>query len=129
MDGKDCVVMVLGYPAEEDGSLHPAQRFRVETGVSLYRQQRCRQIIFSGGAIRNSHVEGRVMAAYARTLGVQESAVAVEPDSRTTWENLGCSAARLEKAERVFLVSDSLHARRAKRYACRQKVQAFAQRS
>ena len=121
-DGKDCVVLVLGWPTEADGSLHPMQRFRVEAGLAVYRQQQCRQIIFSGGPAQNSYVEGQTMAAYARSLGVQESAIAVEPNARTTWENLGCSAAWLETAERVFLVSDSLHARRAKRYACRQSA-------
>lgn len=119
-EGKDCVVLVLGWPTEADGSLHPMQRFRVEAGLAVYQQQHCRQIIFSGGAARNSYGEGQTMAAYARSLGAPESSIAVEPDSRTTWENLGCSTASLERAERVFLVSDSLHARRAKRYACRQ---------
>jgi uncharacterized SAM-binding protein YcdF (DUF218 family) len=118
--GKNCVVLVFGWPTEEDGTLHPMQRFRVEAGIAVYQQQQCRQIIFSGGAAQNKYVEGQTMAAYARTLGVQESAIAVEPNAHTTWENLGCSAAYLETAERVFLVSDSLHAHRAKRYACRQ---------
>ena len=84
-DSKDCVVLVLGNPAEENGSLHPVQRFRVDAGVAVYRQQQCRQIIFSGGAVHNRHVEGRVMATYARTLGMHESAVIVEGDSRSTW--------------------------------------------
>lgn len=117
---KDCVVLVLGWPTEADGSLHPMQRFRVEAGIATYQQQQCRQIIFSGGAVYNGYVEAQTMAAYARTLGVQENVIAVEANSHTTWENLGCSAGYLETAKRVFLVSDSLHARRAKRYACRQ---------
>ena len=117
---KNCVVLVFGWPTKEDGTLHPMQRFRVEAGVATYKQQQCRQIIFSGGAAQNKHIEGQTMAEYARTLGVQKSAIAVEPNAHTTWENLGCSAAYLETAERVFLVSDSLHAHRAKRYACRQ---------
>ncbi|MCI5138765.1 MAG: YdcF family protein [Candidatus Electrothrix sp. AR1] len=120
MVSKNCVVLVFGWPTEEDGTLHPMQRFRVKAGVAAYHQQQCRQIIFSGGAAQNKYVEGQTMAAYARTLGVQKNAITVEPNAHTTWENLGCSAIYLETAERVFLVSDSLHAHRAKRYACRQ---------
>ena len=116
----NCVVLVFGWPTEENGTLHPMQRFRVKAGVAVYKQRQCRQIIFSGGAAQNRYVEGQTMAAYARILGVQENAISVEPNSHTTWENLGCSAVYLEAAERVFLVSDSLHAHRAKRYACRQ---------
>ncbi len=32
-DGKDCVVLVLGWPTEADGSLHPMQRFGWRPGL------------------------------------------------------------------------------------------------
>jgi len=44
----------------------------------------------------------------------------IEPTARNTWQNVGCLHSRLLKVERVFVVSDSLHAQRAVRYACRQ---------
>jgi vancomycin permeability regulator SanA len=115
-----CVVLVLGYPSEPDGTPHPVQRFRVETGVAVYREHRCSKIVFSGGAIRNRHVEAETMAAIAASLGVAKGDVILERRARTTWENVGCSTPLLRGANRVFLVSDSLHAQRAKRYACRQ---------
>ncbi|MGR8981202.1 MAG: YdcF family protein [Gammaproteobacteria bacterium] len=116
----DCIVLVLGYPTESDGTPHPVQRFRVEAGVAAYRAHQCGQIAFSGGAVRNRYVEAESMAAIALALGVSENDVIVEGRSRTTWENIGCSAPLLKGGNRVLLVSDSLHAHRAKRYACRQ---------
>jgi orotidine-5'-phosphate decarboxylase len=63
---------------------------------------------------------GSTMAAYAQTLGVPADQLVIEPTARNTWQNVGCLHSRLLKVERVFVVSDSLHAQRAVRYACRQ---------
>jgi uncharacterized SAM-binding protein YcdF (DUF218 family) len=115
-----CAVLVLGYPTESDGNPHPLQRFRVQAGVTAYRENCCNRIVFSGGAVRNQYAEARTMAEIAHGLGVPEHDMAVEDHARTTWENIGCSARYLENAKTVLLVSDSIHAQRAKRYACRQ---------
>ncbi|MGR9114974.1 MAG: YdcF family protein [Gammaproteobacteria bacterium] len=118
----DCVVLVLGYPTESDGTPHPVQTIRVRAGVSAYSKHQCSHIIFSGGAVRNRHIEAETMAKVAQDRGVPESNIVIEGRSRTTWENLGCPAPYLKKAKRVVLVSDSLHVHRAKAYACRQNV-------
>lgn len=115
-----CSVLVLGYPTQADGSVSDVARFRVEAGVELYRQQSCRELVFSGAAVHNEHIEAEVMAALAHRSGVSEDEIIVEPSARSTWENVGCTASVLPQRERVFLVSDSLHAKRAERYACRQ---------
>ena len=60
------------------------------------------------------------MANLAKTLGVPADQLVIEPTARNTWQNVGCLHSRLLKVERVFVVSDSLHAQRAVRYACRQ---------
>jgi uncharacterized SAM-binding protein YcdF (DUF218 family) len=117
---RSCAVLVLGYPGEANGSPGAVQRFRVEAGVSVYRKQHCERIILSGGAVSNAKVEADSMAGLAASLGIPREAIIGERRSRTTWENVGCSTPYLLSADRVFIVSDSLHARRARRYACRQ---------
>lgn len=116
----NCSVLVLGYPSEPDGSPHPVQRFRVEAGVKVMREHGCSPLVISGAAVANDHVEADAMAAIARSLGVAEPDLIREPQARTTWENIGCSARYLRTGGRVFIVSDALHAQRGKRYACRQ---------
>jgi uncharacterized SAM-binding protein YcdF (DUF218 family) len=117
---RSCAVLVLGFPSEANGTPSAVQRFRVEAGVSVYRKQHCDRIILSGGAVANGTVEADSMAGLAAGFGIPRQAIVGERRSRTTWENVGCSTPYLLSVDRVFIVSDSLHARRARRYACRQ---------
>jgi uncharacterized SAM-binding protein YcdF (DUF218 family) len=117
---RSCAVLVLGYPGEANGSPGAVQRFRVEAGVSVYRKHHCERIILSGGAVSNARVEADSMAGVAAGFGIPWQAIVGERRSRSTWENVGCSIPYLLSVDRVFIVSDSLHARRARRYACRQ---------
>lgn len=116
----NCLVLALGAPSRADGTASALQRFRVEAAVDTLRQRRCRGLLLSGGAIRNERIEAVTMANLAQTLGVPADELVIEPTARNTWQNVGCLHSRLLKAERVFVVSDSLHAQRAVRYACRQ---------
>jgi len=116
----NCLVLALGAPSRADGTASALQRFRVEAAVDTLRQRRCRGLLLSGGAVRNERIEAVTMAAYAQTLGVPADQLVIEPTARNTWQNVGCLHSRLLKVERVFVVSDSLHAQRAVRYACRQ---------
>jgi uncharacterized SAM-binding protein YcdF (DUF218 family) len=92
----------------------------VEAAVGTLRQQRCRWLLLTGGAVRNDRIEAVTMANLAKTLGVPDDQMVIEPSARNTWENVGCLHGWLRRAERVFVVSDTLHAQRAVRYACRQ---------
>jgi len=117
---KDCAVLVLGYPTKADGTFSPVERFRVEAGVRVYREHQCSKLVLSGAAVRNEHVEAESMAELAKRLGVPNESIVIERRARSTWENVGCTARLLPSMDRVLVVSDSLHANRAARYACRQ---------
>jgi hypothetical protein len=117
----NCAVLVAGYPANTDGSLHPMQRMRVEVGVNAYRNQACDRLIVSGAAAHNEHVEAKVMAVFARELGIPDDHLIIEDRALNTWQNISCSLPYLENYGRIFIASDNLHIHRAKRYLCRQK--------
>jgi uncharacterized SAM-binding protein YcdF (DUF218 family) len=117
---QDCAVLILGYPTKADGTVSPVARFRVEAGVQVYRKHRCSKLVLSGAAVRNEHVEAESMAALAKRLGVPNESIVLEQRARSTWENVGCTARLLPSTDRILVVSDSLHAKRAARYACRQ---------
>jgi len=87
---------------------------RVLLGTRLYREGRAPMIVFTGGTGDDCPV-ARAMSAFARQFGVPADAIREETVSRNTWEN-GSFAAPLLRAwgiERVLLVTDRLHMRRA----------------
>jgi vancomycin permeability regulator SanA len=116
-----CVVLVLGYPTDADGSAHPAQWFRVRGGVRALDENDCETMILAGGSVSNQLVEADKMSEIASELGVPEDRIIVERTSRNTWENVGCSVEQLADYERIVLVSNRMHAWRAERYLCKQQ--------
>lgn len=115
-----CAVLVLGYPQRPDGSAHPVQRWRVAAGAELFSRESCRLMVLSGGAPKTRRPEAEVMAELAAAAGVPSRLMAQERAATNTWENARLSAPLLGRFERVFVVSDPLHARRGRRYFCRQ---------
>jgi hypothetical protein len=75
-------------------------------------------LIFSGGVTRAAAAaEAATMARYAReVLGVPDEMIVEETQARTTRENLAYAAPQLEAAQVIKVVSDPLHAARARRY-------------
>ena len=82
------VIIVLGNPANSDGSPGEIMRQRVVKAVELFRSERASHILFTGGAVYNSYVEAEVMAELAHSLGVPKSACMTEPKARNTYQNL-----------------------------------------
>lgn len=88
--------------------------------MAAFRKFQCSKIIFSGGAVENQYAEADTMAAIAESRGVSSNDRIIERRARSTWENVGCSKPYFKDALQVLIVSDTLHAHRAKKYACRQ---------
>lgn len=80
-------ILVLGYPAEEDGSPSLIMKKRVAKGVELFRAGYAPRIIFSGGAVQNKFSEAEVMAEYAKSFGLPADAVILEKRARNTGGN------------------------------------------
>lgn len=88
-------------------------------GAEAYARAGCGRMVLSGGAVQTPVPEADGMAVFARKLGLADAQLALERASRNTWENVGNSLPLLEGYERVYVVSDSLHAYRGLRYLCR----------
>ena len=116
-----CAVLVLGYPAYDDGEPHPVQILRVKIGVEALREHGCERLVLSGGAVANTYVEADVMARLAGDLGVASEAIVAEREARSTWENVALSLPLLEGFDAIYVASDSLHAKRGRRYLCKQR--------
>jgi uncharacterized SAM-binding protein YcdF (DUF218 family) len=81
-------LIVLGNPAEADGTPSPEQRERTLEGVREYKAGVAPHLIFTGGAAHNRFVEADVMRDLAIAQGVPASDVAVEDQAQNTIQNI-----------------------------------------
>ncbi|MEI9980527.1 MAG: YdcF family protein [Edaphobacter sp.] len=81
-------IIVLGYPANTDGTPSPEQRERTLEGVREYRAGIAPTLIFTGGPAHNQFVEAHVMATLALAQGVPSSAIIEEPQAQNTIQNI-----------------------------------------
>ncbi len=108
-------IIVLGYPANPDGTVSPIERARVMEGIKEFRRGIASVLIMTGGAAHNEHTEAEVMADFARSQGVPDGAIIRENQALNTIQNAYYSVeimkARGWKAAEV--VSSDSHIRRA----------------
>ena len=111
--GAGDVAVVLGAAVAGDAP-SPVFAARLDHAADLWRARRVARIVLTGGS-RDSAVaaESAVGRRYLRSLGVPDSVMHAEAQSRTTRQNLAC-AAPLVAGETVVLVSDPLHVWRAR---------------
>lgn len=80
-------IIVLGCPANPDGTPSLTQRERVTEGVVEYRRGVAPHLIVTGGPAHNQYVEADVMARFAETEGVPADAVLEEARAHDTIQN------------------------------------------
>lgn len=113
------VAIVLGCPAEDDGTASLCELCRIKSAVRAYRQGRAQRLLFSGGAAHSHFVEADVMADLANRNGVPESKILREGRAMTTWQNLRFAKKLLadHDLKTALIISTSDHLPRAHRIA------------
>ncbi|WP_254061314.1 YdcF family protein [Granulicella sp. L60] len=81
-------LIVLGTPANADGTASAEQRERTLEGVREFQAGVAPYVIFTGGAAHNRFVEAHVMAALAMERGVPASAIFEEGRAQNTIQNI-----------------------------------------
>src|ERR1700731_2391943 len=81
-------IIVLGTPANLDGTPSPEQRERTLEGVREFKAGVAPHLILSGGPAHNQFVEAHVMAALALAQGVPPAAVIEEDQAQNTIQNI-----------------------------------------
>jgi uncharacterized SAM-binding protein YcdF (DUF218 family) len=101
---------VLGA-AEYDGRPSPVFRARLDHAKELYSRGIAPLIITLGGTGGDQYTEGAVGREYLMSLGVPESAIIAETQSRSTEESARRIAviARANGMRRLVVVSDGTH--------------------
>ena len=88
-------IVVLGYPADDDGNPTPEQLARVTEAVREYERGVAPRILFTGGPAANQFVEADMMARVAAAQGIPPSAIFVETKANDTIQNACYSARRI----------------------------------
>jgi hypothetical protein len=114
--GGPCSLIVLGYPTRLNGEPRRAQVWRVQLAKRAFDELAATKVVFSGGPSKGRPAEGEAMAALAHRLGMPPDGVEVEIEARTTWQNVQFCLPLVGNSARVAIVSDPLHAARARRY-------------
>jgi len=109
---KTDVIIVLGYPANKDGSPSKVITERVNKGVELLKSGYASRILLTGGG---NPIESQVMATYARELGVEENIIFQESKAKTTIQNaINCIEIMKKNGwQTALVVTSPYHSRRA----------------
>ena len=108
-------IIVLGWPADDDGNPTPEQLARVTEGVREYERGVAPRLIFTGGAAHNRFVEAEVMARAAAAQGIPPSAIFIETKALDTIQN-ACYSTRIMQAHgwhTAEVISSASHLPRA----------------
>jgi uncharacterized SAM-binding protein YcdF (DUF218 family) len=81
-------IVVLGTPANSDGTPSPEQRERTLEGVREFKAGIAPRLILTGGPAHNQFVEAHVMATLAIAQGVPAEAVIEEDQAQNTIQNI-----------------------------------------
>lgn len=81
-------IIVLGNPANLDGTPSPEQRERVLEGIREYRAGVAPRLIMTGGAAHNQFIEAHIMALFAESQGVPASDILEEGQAQNTIQNI-----------------------------------------
>lgn len=109
-------VVVLGY-RDRGPRANAINRWRVRAGLRSGRPRPGgSRLVLCGGAVGGNMAEAELMARYARESCRYAGELITEVGSRSTWENVQNAIPMIEHADRIKIVSNSLHAERARLY-------------
>ena len=109
-------LIVLGYPSTRRGTIHPVQRWRCDIALRSLHPGRSPIVVFTGGARKHGSSEAAAMATHARDVLGLSAEIRLEDRSMTTWENIAFALPMVADADVIKIVSDPLHAARARTY-------------
>lgn len=109
-------VVVLGY-RDRGMRANSINRWRVRAGIrSIDPAARESLLVLCGGAVGGPVPEAELMGAYARRDLGYAGPLELDVLSRTTWENVANAIPLIEHADVIKVVSNSLHAAKARGY-------------
>lgn len=120
-------VVVLGGGVWDDHRLSSTARLtessvcRIVEGIRIWRQAPGSKLLLSGGRVFTPVPEAQAMFELAKELGVPDTSMVLETDSRDTGEQARL-VARMVGDDRVVLVTSAAHMPRSMALFCKQGI-------
>jgi vancomycin permeability regulator SanA len=110
------VAVILGSTVNEDGSISPRLKARLDKGYDLYRTGKVNKLMVSGGTGKEGYPEGTVMAAYLEVMGVNRQDIIIDDEGNNTYLTAlhYKEAAAQQGFQSVIVVSQYFHITRCK---------------
>ena len=108
--------VVLGNKVNVNGTLSTRLEKRMECAVDLYKCERVKGFIVSGGLGKEGHYEGEKMKEYLITQGIPDSLIAVDNYGTNTRNTVANTLAMQDSLqfESIIVVSQYFHITRTK---------------
>ncbi|WP_260980463.1 YdcF family protein [Microbacterium paludicola] len=113
-------VLVLGYGNRGERANY-VNRYRVRAGIRSLDRAADSTLVMCGGTVEGDTPEAVIMERYAREELDYTGRIVLEPDSRSTWENIENAIDLIQDAEVIKIVSNSPHAEVAREYLWQQR--------
>lgn len=113
-------VVVLGFGNRGERA-NFVNRYRVRAGIRSVDRDAESVVIMCGGTVEGDIPEAVIMERFAREELEYTGRIVLEPDSRSTWENIQNAIPLIEHADRIKVVSNSPHAEVAREYLWQQR--------
>ncbi|WP_302847569.1 ElyC/SanA/YdcF family protein [Curtobacterium sp. YR515] len=122
--GSTGLVVVLGF-GNRGRRINVVNRWRARIAVRTARSARAAgasaQILCSGGAVLGTVAEAGLLRDYIESALGWDGPIAIESESRSTWENVRNALPWIKSANWVAFASNGLHAEKARVYLGRQR--------
>lgn len=111
---KYSAIIVLGNPANADGTPSAILRSRLDVAIGLVLSGKAPRVLFTGGKAHNSFGESAVMRQYAISRGISPDIIIEESQSRYTVDNARFCKRIIDENGwgEVIVVTSAYHARR-----------------
>ncbi len=111
------IVIVPGMPYENN-KWDTIMKGRVYWAKYLYDSKITKRIMFSGGAVYTPYYESKIMALYARELGIPDSVIYTEDMAEHSTENIyyGFKKARKLGFTKIALASDPHQCKKLRKF-------------
>jgi len=119
--GADEAVVVLGF-RNRSSTANAVNRWRVRAGLrSLDPSARTARLVVSGGCVGSPRSEAALMADYAQAVLGYRGLLVLEENSTSTWDNVTNVIPLIDTVDQIKIVSDPMHALKARAYLLRQR--------
>jgi uncharacterized SAM-binding protein YcdF (DUF218 family) len=115
-------IIVPGVPF--DSAWSDIMRLRVLWSYHLYNRGLAKNIIYTGSAVYSPYVESRIMASYAKQLGIPEESIFTEEQAEHSTENVYYSyyMAKDLGFKKIALATDPFQSKMVRSFAKKKKL-------